>query len=139
MTKKRSPQIIRCTYKTAATILMTFGILFTIIGCSQLYRTIGLNEEQTAAQVAQDQDATQQIIHQVRWTTHEIISTTVAGLGTILSGLLAQWLGTERKMTTVLIKGIESADQNTAKESVQQKAILAGVENQLSKRVAALT
>lgn len=139
MNKKRSETTIHCTYKTAATILLIIGCLFSFYGCAQLYRTIGLNEEQTATQVAEDQEATQQIIHQVRWTAHEIISTTVAGLGAILSGLLARWLGTERKITTAMITGIEAADPINIKESVQAKATAAGVETKLHARVVALT
>ncbi|MBA7709906.1 hypothetical protein ES703_118832 [subsurface metagenome] len=95
--------ILHCTQTTATIIFLLIGSLFIFIGCEKLYKTIGLTEEQTAAQVAQDQDATQQIVQQVRWTTHEIITTALAGAGTILSGLLAKWLGTERKMIVAVV------------------------------------
>lgn len=123
----------------AALLLIFLGSTLFLIGCAQLYKMIGLTEEQTAAQVAQDQAAIQQTIEQVRWTTHEIITTALAAAGTIASGLFARWLGTERKITTALIGAIEHADNTTTKEIITTKAISAGVESKLNARVRALT
>lgn len=131
--------VLRCSQKTAVILFILIGSLFILIGCEQLYKMIGLTEQQTAAQIAQDQEAAQQIIQQVRWTTHEIITTALAGAGTILSGLLARWLGTERKITTALITGIEKTNNSNVKESVNRTATAAGVEPQLHTRVVALT
>lgn len=138
-TKKTTQTTLHCHHNTAGLIFIILGTFFLFTGCAQIYKFLGLTEDQIQTQVAQDQDATQQIIQQVRWTTHEIITTALSGAGTILSGLLARWLGTERKLTTALITGIESAQNPTVKESVKEKAISAGVEPILHKRVLALT
>lgn len=134
-----TPAHLKCTHNTAGTIFIVLGALFVLTGCGQIYRTLGLTEEQTQEQLAQDQNATQQIIQQVRWTTHEIITTGLSGIGAILSGLLARWLGTERKITTALITGVEKAADTTAKEEIQKAATAAGIEPQLHSRVVALT
>ncbi|MBA7687106.1 hypothetical protein ES703_95566 [subsurface metagenome] len=137
--KKHQPATLKCTHRTAGLVFIILGTFFLLTGCAALYKIIGLTPEQTAEQVAQDQDATQQIIQQVRWTTHEIITTTLAGAGAILSGLLTRWLGTERKITTAMITGIEKSTDSTVKQNVKAKAIAAGVEPQLAARVRALT
>jgi len=128
-----------CKHTITATALLILGILFTLIGCAQVYEKLGLSPEQTENQVQQDQAATQQILNQTRTTTTEIISTTLAGLGAIASTILARLLGTERKITTALITGIEESTDKTVKSTVQTKATNAGIENQLHKRVIALT
>lgn len=130
---------LNCKHNTAGLIFIAIGSIFILVGCTKLYDSLGLNPEQTAAQVAEDQEAIQKIIGQTRITTTEIITTALAGVGAILSGLLAKWLGTERKITTALITGIEAADPGAVKEEVQKKAIAAGVEPQLHAKVVALT
>ncbi|MBA7685494.1 hypothetical protein ES703_93919 [subsurface metagenome] len=131
--------VLKCSHKTAAILFILIGSLFTLAGCLQLYKLLGLTPEQTADQVAQDQKAAQEIIQQVRWTSHEIISTAIAAAGTILSGLLARWLGTEKKITKVLIAGIEKTNNSDIKASVQNEAFAAGIQPQLHARVKALT
>lgn len=63
----------------------------------------------------------------------------MAGAGAILSGLLARWLGTERKMTNTLITAIETNDSNTLKEIIKAKATKNGIQPKLEARVQALT
>ena len=127
-------------FKNAAALLLIFlGSTLFLIGCAQLYKFFGLTPEQTAAQAAQDQDAIQKTIEQIRWTTHEIISTTIAAAGAIASGFLAKWLGTERKMTAVMIDAIESEPSHDLKKTITAKATSAGIEPQLNARVKALT
>ena len=133
------PAILACTQTTATIVFILVGSLFIFIGCTQLYKTIGLTDEQAAYQVSQDQNATGQIIQQVRWTTHEIITTAIAGAGTLLSGFLARWLDTERKITTAMITAVEADAQTSVKEAIQAKATAAGVETQLHARVVSLT
>ena len=133
------PAILACTQTTATIVFILVGSLFIFIGCAHLYKTIGLTDEQAAEQVSQDQDATTQIIQQVRWTAHDIITTAIAAAGTILSGFLARWLDTERKMTTAMITGVEASTDSTVKELIQAKATAAGVETQLHARVVSLT
>lgn len=130
---------IHCRHNTAGLFLLLIGSALVIIGCESLYHTIGLTDEQTAQQLAADQEALQGLLTTGRTTLYDIIVTIMAGGGTILSGLLAKWLGTERKITTAMIQGIESADPGTVKEEVQKKAIAAGVESKLHSRVVALT
>lgn len=128
-----------CSYHTAGLIFIVLGSLFLLVGCTQFYRLIGLTDQQTADQVAKDQKDRQQIVENIRMTTTEIITTALAGLGAIASGFLAKWLGTERKITKVLIAGIEAKEGGTTKEVVKTKAIAAGIETKLNARVRALT
>ena len=130
---------LNCSHNTAGLILILIGSLFAFIGCTQLYKTIGLTDEQAADQVAKDQSDRQQIIEGIRFTTTELITTAIAGIGAIASGILAKWLGTERKITTALITGIEAVESVNVKESVQAKATAAGVETALHSRVLSLT
>ncbi|MBA7645778.1 hypothetical protein ES703_53536 [subsurface metagenome] len=130
---------LRCSQTTATFLFILIGILFLCIGCEQLYKTIGLTDEQIQNQVTQDQAAQKQIIEGIRLTTTELITTAIAGIGAIASGLLAKWLNTERKITKVLITGIEDSDQNTTKETVQTRALAAGIQPKLHARVKALT
>ena len=137
--KNQKSATLKCTYHTAGLVFIILGTFFLLTGCAGLYKILGFTPEQTAAQVAQDQAAAKEIIEQVRWTSHEIVSTAIAGAGTILSGLLARWLGTERKITTALITAIEKADDSTVKTLANDKATSAGVEPQLHARVIKLT
>lgn len=131
--------ILHCTQTTATVVFIIIGSLFVFTGCAALYRALGLTEKQTANQVAKDQADRQNLIDQVRFTTTEIITTAVAGAGAILSGLLARWLGTERKITAALITGIETAEDATTKETVKAKATASGIEPALHARVLKLT
>lgn len=130
---------IRCRHNTAGLILILIGTLFVFTSCTAFYRAIGLTDEQAKAQTEKDQESRQNLTDQFRLTTTELISSAMAGAGAILSGLLARWLGTERKMTTALITGIEKADTPNVKKYVKAKAITAGIESKLNARVQALT
>ncbi|GAI05594.1 unnamed protein product, partial [marine sediment metagenome] len=84
MNKKNQPTILKCTYHTAGLAFIILGTFFLLTGCAALYKALGFTEEQTQEQVQQDQDAAKDIIEQVRWTSHEIVSTAIAGAGAIL-------------------------------------------------------
>ena len=131
--------ILRCSQTTATILFITIGALFLLSGCYGLYKTIGLTDDQAAAQASADQQTITQILDQSRTSTTQIITSAIAGLGAIASGILAKWLGTERKITQVLITGIEKADDSTLKDTVRTEAISSGVEKALHKRVNALT
>lgn len=130
---------LRCSQKTATIAFILIGSLFCLAGCAQLYKLIGLTDQQTQDQLTQDQIDRQKIAEGIRLTTTEIITTAVAGLGAIATGFLAKWLGTERKITKVLITGIEAKEGGTTKQVVHAKALDAGIENQLHARVKSLT
>lgn len=128
-----------CTQKTAAILFILIGLLFTFAGCAQLYKFLGLTEQQTQEQISKDQKTIIRTITQVRTTTAEIITTAIAAIGTIATGFLTRWLGTERKLTSTLIRAIESADPASVKETVKAKATAAGLESLLHARVLKLT
>ncbi len=131
--------VLKCSQKTAAVFFILIGSLFCLAGCAQLYKSIGFTEEQTQEQVAEDQKTIIRTITQVRTTTAEILTTIIAGLGAIASGFLAKWLSTERKMTKVLITGVEKANEINTKEMIASIAGATGIEPQLHARVKALT
>lgn len=130
---------IHCKHNTAGTIFIILGASYLLIGCTQFYKTIGLTDEQAAEQTQQDQTARQIIIQNTRTTITQVITTIIAGVGTVLSGLLAKWLGTERKITSTLIKAIETYDHPSIKQIITAKALDAGIEPTLNKRVSTLT
>ncbi|MBA7686860.1 hypothetical protein ES703_95319 [subsurface metagenome] len=134
-----SKTILNCTQQTAAILFILIGSLFIFTGCVQVYKLLGLTEEQTEQLLAEDQKTIIHTITQVRTTAAEIITTTIAGLGAIVSGFLAKWLHTERKITKVLITGVESADSSNIKKTIKAKATAAGIEPKLAARVQALT
>ena len=136
-TKKQT--ILQCSQTTAAFVFIIVGTLFILTGCARFYEIIGLTPEQTAEQTAKDQESRGALVDQFRTTTSEIVSYTIAGAGSILSGFLAKWLGQERKLTTALITGIEAANDLGVKESVKAKATAAGLEPLLHSRVIKLT
>ncbi|MBA7692132.1 hypothetical protein ES703_100690 [subsurface metagenome] len=120
-------------------LFILIGSLFCLAGCAQLYKLIGLTDQQTADQVAADQVDRQKIIQGIRLTTTELITTAIAGAGAIASGFLARALGTEKKITKVLIFGIEDTNAAHVKATIQAKANAAGIQPQLHARVKALT
>lgn len=127
------------TVRTLALALIGLGFLFTLVGCAQVYKFLGLTEKQTKEQVSKDQKTIIRTITEVRTTTADIISATVAGIGALASGLLARLLGTERKITKAMIVGIEKTPELDVKKNVRTEAISAGIEKALHKRVASLT
>lgn len=133
------PTVLNCTRTTAMIVFILIGSLFTLTGCAQLYKLFGLSDRQAADQVAQDQAAIAKIAQDVRFTTTEILTTAIAGIGAIASGLLAKWLGTERKITKVLITSIEDANADLTKKTIHKNATRADIEPQLHARVKALT
>lgn len=135
----KNPTILHCTQTTATLVFILIGSLFIFTGCVQVYKLLGLTEEQTQEQISEDQKTIIRTITQVRTTTAEIITTAIAGLGAIASGFLAKWLHTERKITGVLITAVESADSSNIKKTIKTKASAAGVEPKLAARVRALT
>ncbi|KKN03867.1 hypothetical protein LCGC14_1103440 [marine sediment metagenome] len=130
---------LRYSETTAFFFFLLIGSLFLLAGCAQFYRTLGLSPHQVHTQVSKDQTARLQIIQGIRLTTTEIITSVIAGLGAIASGFLARALGTERKMTKVLITGIEAARDLDVKATIKTKATAAGIQNPLDARVQALT
>lgn len=133
------PAILKCSQTTATFLFILIGSLFVLAGCAQLYRTIGMTDDQVNEQVAADQQVRGSIINTIRTTSTDMISTALAGLGAIVSGFLAKWLGTERKITRTLISGIEANDSKSTKETVRAMAVSAGIESKLHKRVVSLT
>ena len=139
MSPTKSKAILRCTQTTATIVFILIGSLFVLTGCAQIYKAIGFSPEQIADQTAQDQESRGELVNQFRTTTSELVSYAMAGLGAIASGFLTKWLGNERKITAVLIQGIEASNNNSLKESIKTKATSAGIEPLLNKRVLALT
>ncbi len=135
--------------------------LFIIIGCTSLFRSAGLTDDQAQQQTLQLKtaliDATTEAIATVQTGLAEghdlktialnttstflwkIIAAAGATVGVVLNGLLAKWLTTEKKMNKALITGVESNPAGNVKESIEARATALGVENALHKRVKALT
>lgn len=152
---------LKCVRKTAGNLLIVLSLAFVVVGCASLYRTLGLSEDTAEEQAALDQaalqDAVKDAVDQVQadlaagqdlktvavkagsafaW---QIATVLVSGIGAVISGFLAKWLKTERKITAAVVTGVEKADKSEIKESIQREAIAAGVEPVLHKRVKALT
>lgn len=150
-----------CSRATATIIITITILLFVLIGCASLFRSAGLTDQQAAEQTAQLQTALQgaataaiadiqtglQEGHDLKTIAvktssafiWKIIAAAGASLGIVLNGLLARWLGTEKKMTRAMIAAVEKTPNNNVKESIKAEAQLAGVEPQLHRRVQALT
>lgn len=133
------PTLFNVSRTTAMITFIIIGSLFCLTGCAQLYKLIGLTEEQTEEQLAEDQETIIRTITLTRNTAADIITTALAGIGAIASGFLAKWLGTERKITKALITGVEKANDTNVKESIAAAAGTAGIEPKLHARVKALT
>lgn len=137
--KKQTPANLKCTYHTAGLILIALGAALVLTSCAGIYKFLGLDPDQIQDQTEKDQQAITTIIDTGREQLWQITTAAVTGIGTILSGLLATWLRTERKITTVLIEGIEAADNGKIKTTINGKAHNAGIEPKLNARVRALT
>ena len=153
--------VLNCSRRSVLIILAAIASLFLLIGCASLFRSAGLTDQQAADQTAQLQKAiglaTSEAIETIQYGLsegHDLKSTaltagsalvwklaTIAAstIGTILTGYLAKLLNTERKLTNVLITGIEKSPNDTAKTTVHDKAVKAGIEPKLAARVQALT
>jgi len=153
--------VLNCSRTTATLIIFITISLFVLIGCQSLFRSAGLSDEQAAAQTAElktalEGAATAAIAdiqtglaegHDLKTIAvktgsaflWKILTAAGATVGVVLNGLLAKCLGTEKKMTKALITGIEANNSPTVKQLVKEKALLAGVEKQLHRRVDALT
>lgn len=153
--------LLRCSHRTAALFLSTIIILFVLVGCAALLRSAGLSADQAADQEARLKaalaDAVTDAVADVQTGLGEghdlealalktaseflwkIVAASASTAGVVLSGLLAKWLGTERKINKVLITSIESAKDLDVKATVKTKATAAGIEPKLAARVRALT
>lgn len=121
-----------------AGVLVLVGLAFAAVGCGQLYKLAGLPPEKVDELTAEDQAVTVELIREGREQLWQIATLVVAGVGTIVSGLLAKWLGVERKINRAVIAGVEQAEDGNAKAAIKQQATVAGVQEVLHKRVKAL-
>lgn len=128
-----------CRTKTAIFFIIILGFLFLLIGCRSIYEKLGMTPDQVDRQVDADNIFTSQILDQARSSIGQLVTQILAGVGAIGSGILATYLGRERKITKVLITSIEKAGDSTVKNIIHTKATDAGVQTKLAKRVSALT
>lgn len=119
--------------------LIFLGVLFLLIGCGPIYKSLGFTDVEAEEQVAKDKAEIIDAIENSRAIFWQTVSGALAGLGAIVSGLLGKWLSTERKVSSTLIKGIETAKAESVKETVHKLSVVNGVEKTLAKRVDAIT
>lgn len=131
--------VLRCSQTTATILFILIGSLFCLTGCAQLYKLIGLTDEQTQDQLAEDQKTIIRTITLTRNTAADIITTAIAGAGAIASGFLAKWLGTERKISKTLITAVELHNTKGIKGTIKDQALADGTQPKLHARVKALT
>ena len=153
--------ILRCSRTTATLTIIASICLFILIGCTSLFRSAGLTDQQAAQQTAELKaalaDATTAAITDIQTGLAEghdlktiavktgsaflwkMIAAGGATLGVVLNGLLAKWLSTEKKITKTLITAIEPDTNSSLKTRIKAKATTAGIESQLHRRVQALT
>lgn len=152
---------LKCSRRKAYFVVLLIALLFILIGCAAFLQKTGVPPleaaevesefrkdlssavteavAEIATAVAEGQDLKTAAI---RTTTSMIWKIATAGasvLGVALSSLLGKWLKTERKITKTLIAGVESNDSKSTKEAIRLKAVDAGIQNVLRKRVASLT
>ncbi len=152
---------LHCSPRTAALVLAAIFLLFLTIGCAAALRKTGLDQAEAdriaAAAHERLSHAAAQAVENIKegldqghdlktiavktssafaWQLATIGASTI---GAVLSGLLAKWLGTERKISAALITGIEKNPSNSVKDSVNEASIRAGIQPQLHRRVQALT
>lgn len=135
----RKTTTINCPHQVAGIILITLGILFLFIGCRQLYEWSGQTPEQAQQSTTHDTQAVIQTITEAAPLAWKLAAILATSIGTILTGLLAKWLSTEKKVTKALITGIEKAEDKTVKQTIKAEALAAGVESVLHSRVKQLT
>lgn len=155
------PTTLNCSHRSALTILAAIAALFLLIGCASLFRSAGLSPEQAALQsaelhhqitaaataavadiqtgLAQGHDLKTIAVNTTSAFAWKIATIAASTIGTLLSALLAKWLGTEKKINKALIVGVEDGDDTSAKKHIHSAALTLGVEPQLNKRVRALT
>lgn len=152
---------LRCSRRTATIIILIIFLLFLSIGCAALMRKTGIDQAEadrlTATAIATLEDAAAEAVDNIKTGLDEghdlktiavktasifawkIATLAASTIGAVLSGVLAKYLGTERKITKAIITGIETAKGQNTKAAIQTKAGLAGIEPQLHARVKALT
>lgn len=153
--------ILNCSRTTATIIILATIFLFVLIGCASLFRSAGLTDEQAAAQTTELKSALEGAAtaaiadiqtglaegHDLKTIAArasaafiwKIVAAAAATAGVVLNGLLAKWLGTEKKINKAMITGVENSVDNHVKTSIKAAAIAAGVEPQLHARVKSLT
>lgn len=153
--------ILHCQKSTAIFIITTTTLLFLLIGCASLFRSAGLTDDQAAEQTAQLKtalsDAATAAVADITTGLAEghdlktiaarassaflwkIIAAAGASAGIVLNGLLAKWLGTEKKINKAIITGVENSNDKSTKTAIRTAAIAAGIEPKLHARVQTLT
>jgi len=119
--------------------LVAMFVCFAVIGCGGLYKAIGLPPEIVEAEVEKDAVVIQAAVEQARDTFWPIVSASIGAAGTLLTGLLAKLLSTERKITGAMIAGVEKSNDGNAKKAITVESLKRGVGVQLNKRVRKLT
>jgi len=154
-------QKVSCRHNWIFFVMLAIGIGFIIVGCSGVYRALGMPDETPAVAGEADEEAIRAAAAEavaefaaqlasgvplpaaaaatgskLAW---QLATVLLGGAGTIISTLLAKWLGTEKKITSSLIRGIEKSGKDNVKTAVKAEATSAGVEPVLHSRVTKLT
>lgn len=119
--------------------LVAMFVCFVAIGCGTIYKAMGLPPEKVTEQTAKDEVVIVEAIEQGRDIIWPIVSTAMAGVGAMTSGLLLKWLSMERRITGAMIAGVEKSNDGNAKQAITVESLKRGVGMQLNKRVRKLT
>lgn len=123
----------------AAWALIVVSLSLTVTGCVQLYKALGMTEEQAQEEHGKDVEELRKALSEGRVLFWQIVSGVVAAAGALVTGLLAKWLGQEKKIVQAVVAGVEKAGNGKVKEAIHDSALAMGVEGALSKRVQTLT
>jgi hypothetical protein len=127
-------------HKTAATALAAACLsLFVVAGCAGMFRAIGMSEQEAVAAEAEVKQQLVAAAGQAGGPVAELVAIGVATAGAIVSGILTRLLIRERKVTAVMIEGVEAAGDGKTKRAISDAANHAGVAPTVHNRVQALT
>jgi len=138
------------TRSTLGTILILCGVLCLCAGCYGMYRSWGMTDAQATQQVKSDATVAGTVLGAAGvaaagaatggWAwLWPLITATIGGVGTILTGWLAKKLNVANDLNATVIAGVESAADPTTKAAIYNASLLRGNAAALHARVKRLT
>lgn len=126
-------------HKSACTALAVFCLgLFVLAGCAAMLEKLGMSPQEAAESAEKMGAAAVETARRVGGPAGELIALAVATAGAVLSGILAKLLLGERKISRVIIQGVEAADVEAVKVAVAAAANDAGISGAVDRRVQAV-
>ena len=120
-------------------LLILGGFAYLLVGCADVYRSLGMTDEEAVEQQGKDTVEIIKAIESGREVFWQAATAIVTGLGAVISAVLAKWLGTEKKVSGAAISAVVRDGNGDVLKLLRAEAAAQGVGKTMANRIDAAT